>query len=139
LLKFPILPTIYIYLFLQCIFLIDGICILSLKILSIVLFQKLFQTPEITLLLYSIRLLQVSFFICFRYYPAIGVGILLGLYFEAISAINLICSGVVPQQPPIILIIFSSKYAFTNACISLAVWSYSPKALGKPAFGCAEI
>ena len=33
----------------------------------------------------------------------------LGLYSLAISAINLICSGVVPQQPPMMLIKLSSK------------------------------
>src|SRR5690606_2654018 len=122
----------------QYIFLIDVIYNLSLRILSTVLFQRPFQTQLIILLLYLIRLLPVPFITCF-YYLAIEAGILLGLYSAAISAINLICSGVVPQQPPIILIIFSSKYAFTSACISLAVWSYSPKALGKPALGCAEI
>ena len=48
------------------------------------------------------------------------------------------CSGLVPQQPPIILIKFFFKYSSIWAPISSGVSSYSPKAFGNPAFGCAE-
>ena len=49
------------------------------------------------------------------------------------------CSGVVPQHPPMIFTKFSCKYSRINCCISSGDWSYCPKALGKPALGCAEI
>ena len=48
------------------------------------------------------------------------------------------CSAVVPQQPPTM---FTSPLVANSPRIS-AMWSgvssYSPKALGRPAFGCAE-
>ena len=54
------------------------------------------------------------------------------------SAIALICSGVVPQQPPTRF----TNPSFANPDISLAIcpgdWSYSPNSLGSPAFGYAN-
>ncbi|SVK52953.1 Uncharacterised protein [Acinetobacter baumannii] len=52
-------------------------------------------------------------------------------------AIAAICSGVVPQQPPIILRKPACAHSPTWRAISAASRSYSPKAFGKPAFGCA--
>src|SRR5690606_7543011 len=63
----------------------------------------------------------------------------LGLYFAANWAITFICSGVVPQQPPIILIKFFFKYSSICSPISSGDSSYCPKAFGKPALGWAEI
>ena len=47
-------------------------------------------------------------------------------------------SGVVPQQPPVMLIKPLSANSFKKAAVCSGVSSYSPKAFGKPAFGCAE-
>src|SRR5690606_34768710 len=66
-------------------------------------------------------------------------GISRGLYFLAVSAIFRICSGVDPQQPPIILTRPSLRYSSTKVFICSAVCSYSPKAFGSPALGCADV
>ena len=51
-------------------------------------------------------------------------------------AIALICAGVVPQQPPMILTIpFSIKGLILEAIVS-GVSSYSPISLGSPALAC---
>ena len=54
------------------------------------------------------------------------------------SAIAPMCSAVVPQQPPTML----TKPLVANSPRIPAIWSgvssYSPKALGRPAFGWAE-
>ena len=65
-------------------------------------------------------------------------GITLGLYFFAFSAIMLIWSGVVPQQPPMILIHPSFMKSSVTEAMNSAVWSYSPNWFGRPAFGWAE-
>ena len=53
----------------------------------------------------------------------------------ATCAIAEMCSGVVPQQPPIRL----TSEADANSPITSAIWSgissYSPNALGRPALG----
>ncbi|MNS11741.1 hypothetical protein D3C72_432880 [compost metagenome] len=54
-------------------------------------------------------------------------------------AIARIWSGVVPQQPPVILIKPLSANSFKKAAVCSGVSSYSPKAFGKPAFGWAEM
>ena len=54
------------------------------------------------------------------------------------SAIARICSGVEPQQPPIILTSPLEANSLTISDISCGVWSYSPNSLGRPALGCAE-
>ena len=63
----------------------------------------------------------------------------LGLNFFVTSYMALICSGVVPQQPPTIF----RRSSFRNSSICFAVdsgvSSYSPNSFGSPAFGCALI
>jgi hypothetical protein len=54
----------------------------------------------------------------------------------AISAINLICSGVVPQQPPMMFTKLSSKYSLIKLASVLAFHRIL-KAFGNPALGCA--
>ena len=49
------------------------------------------------------------------------------------------CSGVVPQHPPIIFTQPSSKKFLIFSPISSEDSSYSPKAFGKPAFGKAAV
>ena len=51
------------------------------------------------------------------------------------SAIASICAGVVPQQPPTRLTKPDSANSPSTALISSGVWSYPPKALGRPALG----
>ena len=63
------------------------------------------------------------------------VGTFLGATSATRSAIARICSGEVPQQPPIILTNPLSANSPTIAAISSAVWSYSPNSLGNPALG----
>ncbi len=53
-------------------------------------------------------------------------------------AIARIWSGVVPQQPPVILIKPLSANSFKKAAVCSGVSSYPPNAFGKPALGCAE-
>ena len=48
-----------------------------------------------------------------------------------------ICSGVVPQQPPTIFKKPDSAHSRICAAITSASKSYSPKAFGRPALGCA--
>ena len=55
------------------------------------------------------------------------------------SAITFICSGVVPQQPPMILTQPSSKNFLIFSPICDDDSSYSPKAFGSPAFGKAAV
>src|SRR5690606_3068924 len=47
------------------------------------------------------------------------------------------CSGVVPQQPPLLLTRPDCANAPSTAAISAGVSSYSPKAFGRPALGWA--
>ena len=49
------------------------------------------------------------------------------------------CSGVVPQHPPIIFTQPSSKNFLIFSPISIDDSSYSPKAFGKPALGKAAV
>ncbi|NYC95670.1 hypothetical protein DFN09_003657 [Clostridium acetobutylicum] len=49
--------------------------------------------------------------------------------------IALICSGVVPQQPPTIFKCPSSANFFTMLAVSSGSSSYSPREFGSPAFG----
>ncbi len=48
------------------------------------------------------------------------------------------CSGVVPQQPPVMLSQPASAHSRMRAAVSAGSSSYSAMALGSPAFGCAE-
>ena len=50
-------------------------------------------------------------------------------------AIAAMCSGVVPQQPPTRLTSPASANSRTIAAVSVGASSYSPNALGRPAFG----
>ena len=59
----------------------------------------------------------------------------LGGIFCTDATICLICSGVVPQHPPIMFIHPWSAKSFRKSANSSGVWSYSPIALGKPALG----
>jgi hypothetical protein len=45
------------------------------------------------------------------------------------------CSGVVPQQPPTMLMNPLRANSPTSSAVSQAASSYSPKALGSPALG----
>ena len=51
------------------------------------------------------------------------------------ATIALMCSGVVPQQPPSRLTRPDSTNSPTIEAIWSAVWSYSPNSLGRPALG----
>ena len=53
-------------------------------------------------------------------------------------AIAAMCSGVVPQHPPTMLTSPASANSPMTRAIASGVSSYSPKALGSPAFGWAE-
>ncbi|KFD79249.1 hypothetical protein DA89_3430 [Vibrio paracholerae] len=53
-------------------------------------------------------------------------------------AMAAICSGVVPQQPPTKFKKPACAHSAICSAISSAERSYSPNALGSPAFGCAE-
>ena len=64
-------------------------------------------------------------------------GSLRGATPATISAIALICCGVVPQQPPIMLRKPARAHSPIWSAITSASRSYSPKALGSPALGCA--
>ena len=46
-----------------------------------------------------------------------------------------ICEGVVPQHPPMMFINPASANSFIIDAINSGDWSYSPKALGRPALG----
>ena len=54
------------------------------------------------------------------------------------SAIAAMCAGVVPQQPPTMLTSPAVANSPTTRAIASGVSSYSPKALGSPAFGWAD-
>ena len=54
------------------------------------------------------------------------------------SAIAAMCSGVVPQQPPTMLTSPEVANSPTTRAIASGVSSYSPNALGSPAFGWAN-
>ncbi len=70
---------------------------------------------------------------------ALGMsGITRGGYLPTASAIAWICAGVVPQQPPTMLRKPEAANSSTTAAISAGLSSYSPKAFGRPALGCAE-
>src|SRR5690606_7140250 len=70
---------------------------------------------------------------------ALGMsGMARGGYLLTASAIAWICAGVVPQQPPMMLRKPDAANSSTTAAISAGLSSYSPKALGRPALGCAE-
>ena len=59
----------------------------------------------------------------------------LGGTFWTFETICLICSGVVPQHPPIMFIQPCSAKSFRKLANSSGVWSYSPIAFGNPALG----
>ena len=70
---------------------------------------------------------------------ALGIsGITRGGYLLTASAIAWICAGVVPQQPPTMFKKPEAANSSTTTAISAGVSSYSPKAFGRPALGCAE-
>ena len=58
-----------------------------------------------------------------------------GLYPVASWAKRAMWAGVVPQQPPRMLTSPWSRYSFTSAAMMSGVWSYCPRALGRPALG----
>ena len=62
-------------------------------------------------------------------------GINLGFAFFAFSTIHLMCSGVVPQQPPTIFTNPDSIKSSTKCAVSCGISSYAPNSFGKPAFG----
>ena len=53
------------------------------------------------------------------------------------STMALMCSGVVPQQPPTMFSQPDSANSRIKSAICAALWVYSPNASGNPAFGCA--
>ncbi|KAA6426368.1 MAG: hypothetical protein FRX49_03479 [Trebouxia sp. A1-2] len=59
----------------------------------------------------------------------------LGSYFSAIALMAAMCSGPVPQQPPMQLTSCSSQKGRISSAISEPFWSYPPMAFGSPAFG----
>ena len=61
-----------------------------------------------------------------------------GVNGATMSAMALMCSGVVPQQPPVILSQPLVAHSRMNAAVSDGNSSYSAIAFGRPAFGCAE-
>ncbi|MNR16084.1 hypothetical protein D3C85_1326560 [compost metagenome] len=70
---------------------------------------------------------------------ALGIsGMARGGYLLTAAAIAWICAGVVPQQPPTILRKPLWANSSITAAVSAGVSSYSPKAFGRPALGCAE-
>jgi hypothetical protein len=54
------------------------------------------------------------------------------------STMARIWSGVVPQQPPMMLMKPLAAQSPSSAAICAGVSSYSPNSFGRPAFGCAE-
>src|SRR5215210_4220002 len=62
-------------------------------------------------------------------------GISRGGWPETASAIALMWSGVVPQQPPTMLSQPASAHSPISAAITSGVSSYSPNSFGSPAFG----
>ena len=62
-------------------------------------------------------------------------GTLLGANPSVAVEIAVICEGVVPHHPPTMLIKPSSANSFIIDAVNSGDSSYSPKALGKPAFG----
>ena len=70
-----------------------------------------------------------------RRHALLRSGILRGAIERTASAMARICSGVDPQQPPIMLTKPLWANSLTMAAISSGVWSYSPNSLGKPALG----
>ena len=70
---------------------------------------------------------------------ALGIsGMARGLYLATASAMAWICAGVVPQQPPTMFRKPLAANSSTTTAISSGVSSYSPKAFGRPALGCAD-
>ncbi|MCY1238191.1 hypothetical protein D9M72_509160 [compost metagenome] len=70
---------------------------------------------------------------------ALGMsGITRGGYLATASAMAWMCGGVVPQQPPTMLSRPLAANSSTTSAICAGLSSYSPKALGRPALGCAE-
>jgi hypothetical protein len=65
-------------------------------------------------------------------------GIARGGYTCTASRIALMCAGVVPQQPPMTLSMPAAAHGPICTAIASGDSSYSPKALGRPALGCAE-
>ncbi|MCY1455715.1 hypothetical protein D9M71_728690 [compost metagenome] len=61
-----------------------------------------------------------------------------GGYLATASAMAWMCAGVVPQQPPMMLRKPLWANSSTTTAISAGVSSYSPKAFGRPALGCAD-
>src|SRR3989344_4698138 len=62
-----------------------------------------------------------------------------GGYLLPAAAIAWICAGVVPQQPPTMFKKPEAANSSTTTAISAGVSSYSPKAFGRPALGCADL
>ena len=58
-----------------------------------------------------------------------------GVFPATSRAIEAMCAGVVPQQPPTRLTNQASANSATIAAVSSGDSSYSPKALGSPALG----
>jgi hypothetical protein len=54
---------------------------------------------------------------------------------STVAAIAAMCAGVVPQQPPTMLTKPASANSSRTAAVSSGDSSYSPNALGRPAFG----
>ncbi len=65
-------------------------------------------------------------------------GTMRGLNAETCSTISRIWSGVVPQQPPVMLSQPLSAHSRMKPAVSHGCSSYSAIALGNPALGCAE-
>ena len=70
-----------------------------------------------------------------RRHLATAAGRWRGLRPRTPAAISRMCSGVVPQQPPTMLTSPDSPNSRRISAVSAAPSSYSPKALGRPAFG----
>ncbi len=66
------------------------------------------------------------------------LGVARGLQGATICAMALMCAGVVPQQPPVMLSQPASAQSRMKAAVSSGSSSYSAIALGRPALGCAE-
>ncbi len=67
-----------------------------------------------------------------------GDGIGRRLHWIAASRISRICSGVVPQHPPTMLISPLEQNSCRISAVSRGNSSYSPNALGRPALGYAQ-
>ncbi len=64
-------------------------------------------------------------------------GICRGGNFATASAMALMCAGVVPQQPPMMLRKPDCAHSAISFAIASGDSSYSPNSLGRPALGCA--